>query len=84
MSSSDADRLYREALADAVADARQRADVLARAAGRALGEITTMVEGGGSAPIPFAEKAADAAAATPVVPGQQETTATVSVTFSLR
>jgi uncharacterized protein YggE len=85
MSSSDADRLYREALADAVADARERAEVLARAAGRTLGEISSMTEGGGVSPLPFAERAAaDAAASTPVVPGKQETTATVSVTFSLR
>jgi len=85
MSSSDADRLYREALADAVADARQRAEVLARAAGRSLGGISSLTEVGAQA-IPFyAEAAKDAAAAsTPVVPGQQETSAMVSVTFSLR
>ena len=84
MSSSDADRLYREALADAVADARQRAEVLARAAGRSLGEITSLSEVGSQA-IPYALEAKDAAAAsTPVVPGRQETSASVSVTFSLR
>jgi len=84
MSSSDADRLYRQALADAVADARQRAEVLARAAGRSLGEITTLSEVGSQA-IPYALEAKDAAAAsTPVVPGRQETSASVSVTFSLR
>jgi uncharacterized protein YggE len=84
MSSSDADRLYREALADAVADARQRAEVLARAAGRSLGDITSLSEVG-SQGIPYALEAKDAAAAsTPVVPGRQETSASVSVTFSLR
>jgi uncharacterized protein len=85
MSSSDADRLYREALADAVADARQRAEVLARAAGRSLGDITSLSEVGSQA-MPYAlEAARDAAAAsTPVVPGRQETSASVNVTFSLR
>ncbi len=84
MSSSDADRLYREALADAVSDARQRAEVLARAAGRSLGEITTLSEVG-SQSIPYYAEARDAAtASTPIVPGEQETSATVSVTFSLR
>jgi uncharacterized protein YggE len=83
-SSSDSDRLYRDALADAVADARERAEVLARAAGRSLGEISSIVEGGGSMPLPFAERAADAAASTPIVPGSQETSASVTVTFSLR
>jgi uncharacterized protein len=84
MSSSDADRLYRDALAGAVADARQRAEVLARAAGRSLGEISTLVEVGSQA-IPYAAEARDAtAASTPIVPGHQKTSATVSVTFSLR
>lgn len=84
MSSTDADRLYREALADAVTDARERAEVLARAAGRSLGEITSLSEVGSQA-IPYAAEAKDAmAASTPVVPGRQETSASVSVTFSLR
>lgn len=84
LSSSDADRLYREALADAVADARQRAEVLARAAGRSLGEISSLSEVGSQA-FPYAAEAKDAiAASTPIVPGEQETSATVSVTFSLR
>jgi len=85
MSSSDAEKLYRDALADAVKDARERAEVLAKAAGRTLGEISSIVEGAGQTPVLYAEKAAlDAAASTPVVPGQQETSAAVTVTFSLR
>ncbi len=84
LSSSNADALYRQALADAIGDARARAEVLAKAAGRALGAITTIVEGGAQ-PVPlYAERAAADAANTPIVPGEQETTATVSVTFSLR
>jgi uncharacterized protein len=85
MSSSDAERLYRDALSAAVVDARQRAEVLAKAAGRTLGEISAISENGSQPPVPYAEKAADAAvSSTPVVPGQQETSATVSVTFDLR
>ena len=84
LSSSDAERLYQKALADAVADAREHAEVLAKAAGRSLGEITTMVESGAT-PVPLYRAAADAAvSSTPIEPGQQETTATVSVTFDLR
>ncbi len=84
MSRSDADRLYREALSKAVADARARAEVLAKAAGRMLGEITTIVEGRAT-PVPYYDRAAGAAeTSTPIVPGQQETFATVSVTFTLR
>jgi uncharacterized protein YggE len=85
LSSSNAEELYRQALAKAVDEARARAEVLARAAGRSLGEITAIVEGGASLPEPLYREAADSAlASTPLVPGQQETTATISVTYSLR
>ena len=57
--------------------------MLAKAAGRSLGEITAIVEGSGAMPLPYAERAA-LDASTPIVAGEQETTATVSVTFSLR
>ena len=84
LSSSNAEELYREALADAVAEARERAEVLARAAGRSLGGISSIVEGSSPSPLPYAERAALDTASTPIVPGQQETTATVTVTFELR
>lgn len=85
MSSSNAEELYRRALTDAVGEARERAEVLAKAAGRSLGGISAIVEGAGPSPLPYAERlAADAAASTPIVPGEQETTATVTVTFDLR
>jgi hypothetical protein len=48
-----------------------------------VGPITAIVEGSGPSPLPYAERAA-LDAATPVLPGEQETTATISVTFSLR
>ena len=83
MSSSNAEELYRQALAKAVAEARERAQVLAKAAGRSVGEITAIVEGSAATPLPYAERAA-LDASTPIVPGEQETTATVSVTFALR
>src|SRR5918995_421313 len=82
LSSSNAEELYRRALTDAVAEARERAEVLAKAAGRSLGGISAIVEGTASSPLPYAERlAADAAASTPIVPGEQETSATVTVTF---
>jgi uncharacterized protein YggE len=84
MSASNAEELYRKALADAVSEARERAQVLAKASGRSLGEISSIVEGGGSNPIPYAERAALDTASTPIVPGEQETSATVTVTFELR
>jgi uncharacterized protein YggE len=83
MSSSNAEELYRRALAKAVDEARARAEVLAKAAGRSLGEITSIVESSAAMPLPYAERAA-LDAATPIVPDEQETTATVTVTFALR
>ncbi len=81
-SRSDADTLYREALAKAVADAGGRAAVLAKAAGRELGRVTAISESG-AAPVPvFAKAAADAS--TTVESGPQETSASVSVTYELR
>jgi uncharacterized protein YggE len=81
-SRSDADALYREALAKAVGDAAERAAVLAKAAGRELGRVTAISESG-AAPMPVLAKAAGDAS-TPVVSGPQETTASVSVTYELR
>ncbi len=45
---ADQEKLYRQALKAAVADARESAQVLAAAAGRSLGKVTAIVEGGGS------------------------------------
>lgn len=84
LSSSNAEALYRQALGKAVAEARARAEVLAKAADRSLGEITSISESGSAVPY-YAERvqAADAAS-TPIVPGEQETSASITVTFSLR
>jgi uncharacterized protein YggE len=84
LSSSNAEALYRAALAKAVDDARLRAEVLAKASGRSLGAITSIVEGGAQPTPLYRQAAVDAASATPIEPGQQETTANISVTFSLR
>ncbi|HYK06912.1 MAG TPA: SIMPL domain-containing protein [Gaiellaceae bacterium] len=84
LSRGDQDELYRNALEAAVADARASAQALASAANLSLGRITAIVEGGGSAPQPFAaaDKAMEAGS-TPIEPGTQQVTAVVSVTFSV-
>lgn len=84
LSRSDADALYRQALEKAVTDARDRAALLARAAGRELGRVTAMVESGVADSPVYAKAEAARDASTPVVSGAQETTATVSVTYELR
>ena len=83
LSRSDADALYRQALAKAVDDAKARAEILAKAAGRSLGRVTAIAESGSAAPVPYAAKASAAQDSTPVVSGSEETTAAVSVTFEL-
>jgi uncharacterized protein YggE len=81
---ADQGELYREALKAAVADARASAQALAAASNLSLGRITAIVEGGGSAPQPYAvADKAMAAGSTPIEPGTQQTTATVSITFSV-
>jgi uncharacterized protein len=83
LSRGDQGANYRKALEAAVADARASAQALASASGLSLGRITAVVEGGGSAPQPYAvaEKAMDAGS-TPIEPGTQQVTAVVSVTFA--
>ena len=78
----DADAVYRKALAAAVANAREHGQTLAKAAGETLGAVLTISEGG-SSPVPVFQKTAGAADSTPVVPGTQETTASVTVTYAL-
>ncbi len=84
LSSSNAEALYRQALAKSVDEARAKAEVLAKAAGRSLGEITALVESGAQQPVPMYDRGDAALSSTPVVPGEQEISASVSVTFSLR
>jgi uncharacterized protein YggE len=82
-SRSDADALYRQALAKAVDDANQRASTLAKAAGRELGRITAISESGMTPGPVFAKAEPARDASTPVESGPQETTASVSVTYAL-
>jgi uncharacterized protein len=84
LSHGDQDELYRQALKAAVANARANAQVLASAANVSLGRVTTVVEGGGAPqPVPFAAADKAMAESTPIEPGTQETTASVTVTFSV-
>jgi uncharacterized protein YggE len=79
--SSDQDAAYRNALKAAVAEARAKAETLASAAGRTLGQITAISEGGAPPqPLPAAGRAQDSAVQ--IEPGTQRIEATVSVTFA--
>jgi uncharacterized protein YggE len=81
LSRSDEDALYRDALKNAVSDAKDKATALASAAGLTLGGAQTVVEGGGQTPIPFAAGAkADSSVA--IEPGTQTIEANVTVTYA--
>ncbi len=85
LSVDDQAALYRQALKAAVGDARARAEVLAAAAGRSLGNVTSINESGAPTPVEsFQKAAASDAAPTPIEAGTQETTASVTLTFELR
>ena len=81
---SDRDALYRDALADAVREARKKAEAIGAAGGVSVGDVTRVVEGGESGGPVFLEAAArDRATTTPVEPGQEEVQATLTVTFDV-
>lgn len=83
LSRGDQSDLYRQALKAAVANARESAQALATAANLSLGRVTAIVEGGGAPqPIPLAAAAKAEDAVTPIEPGTQQVSATVTVTFS--
>src|SRR3954453_2909524 len=82
LSRSDSSALYRDALKNAVADAREKAKALAAASGLTLGGVQVVVEGAQSSPpIPFAAAKDGAASVTPIEPGTQEIDASVTVTY---
>lgn len=75
------------ALQAAVADARAKAEILARAAGRTVGRALSITEGGAaSPPVPMPRMAMmeSRQADMPVEPGAEEMTFTVIVIFELR
>jgi hypothetical protein len=85
---SDPARGREGALQAAFADARAKADVLARAAGRTVGRALSITEGTAVMPPPYpmARRMAVESAQmdVPVEPGAEELTFTVSIVFELR
>jgi uncharacterized protein YggE len=76
--------LLARARADAVADARVRAQQYAAAAGVALGPIQSLSEGGGEAPRPMYRVMAMAAAPTPIAAGEESVNASVTIVWEIR
>jgi uncharacterized protein YggE len=86
LSISDRDARYRDALGKAVADARLKAEALAKAGGFGVGPVSSVTEQGGNAPSPVFQSAGAVAKtdSTPIEPGTQDVTADVTVTFRIR
>lgn len=82
---SDENEGLDEALAEAVGDARNKAEILAEASGATLGPVVTISESGGVAPPPiyYERVAADAGATTPISPPTLESQVMVTVVWSL-
>ena len=85
LSRDDQGKLYNDALERAVADAKAKAEVLARAAGVSVGSVQSVSEnqqlGGGPMPVGYAVRAA--AVETPIEAGTTKIVANVRVVFAL-
>ena len=84
---SQASKLLDEARDTAVADARRKAEIYARAAGVTLGAPLSISEEGGNAPRPVTYRnkmSAGMAAPAQVAPGEETLAVTVSVTWAIK
>ena len=81
---SQASKLLDEARERAVADARRKAEIYARAAGVTLGAPLSISEEGNSAPVPYRRMAAGMAASAPVAQGEETLAVTVSVSWAIK
>ena len=82
LTAADQDALYRQALRSAMADAKSKAQVIAGAGGVSLGAVTNVVEGSAPTPLPGVA-AAPSTGSTPISPGTEQVTATVTVTYAI-
>ena len=83
---SNASKLLDDAREQAVADARRKAEIYARATGVTLGAPLSITEGGSPGPIPIYRRMAVgmAASPTPVAQGEETLEVTVSVSWSIK
>ncbi|MEA2863071.1 MAG: uncharacterized protein QOC84_1027 [Bradyrhizobium sp.] len=82
---SNASKLLDDAREQAIADARRKAEIYARAAGVALGAPLSIAEENNVAPVPYRRMAAGmAVAATPIAQGEETLQVTVSVSWAIK
>ena len=83
---SDREQLYRDALAQALRDARLKAESLADAGNFGVGKVVAVVEEGATPPEVYAADLSGAtkeASSAPIVPGTQDVEARVTVSFEI-
>jgi uncharacterized protein len=80
---SGASKLLDQAREQAIADARRKAEIYAKAAGVTLGAPLSISEGGGS-PMPMQFRAKAMMAATPVAPGEETLQVSVNVSWAIK
>ncbi len=76
-------KLLDEARADAITDARRKAELYAKAAGAKVGKVAAITEQGSSPPPRPFQALRSSRGAVPVAPGQQMLRATVTVSYEL-
>jgi uncharacterized protein len=81
---SQASKLLDDAREQAIADARRKAEIYARAAGVTLGAPLSISEQGAPGPMPFRRMAAGIAASAPVAQGEETLAVTVSVSWAIK
>jgi uncharacterized protein YggE len=81
---SAASKLLDDAREQAIADARRKAEIYAKAAGVTLGSPVSISEEGASGPAPFRKMAASVAASAPVAQGEETLRVTVSVSWAIK
>jgi uncharacterized protein YggE len=81
---SQASKLLDEAREQAIADARRKAEIYAKAAGVTLGAPLSISEVGAPGPILYRRMAAGMAASAPVAQGEETLAVTVSVSWAIK
>src|SRR5713101_8125735 len=81
---SQASKLLDEAREQAIADARRKAEIYAKAAGVTLGAPLSISEEGSPGPMPFRKMATGMAVSAPVAQGEQTLAVTVSVSWAIK
>ena len=81
---SNASKLLDDARSQAIADARRKAEIYAKAAGVTLGAPVSIAEEGTPAPVMYRRAATPMAAGAPIAPGEETLRVTVGVSWAIK